>query len=987
MSTSPASPPAAGFLARLAGLAQSRPDEPAMAFVSRGEEDQVLSWSELAAQVGRLGRWLRERGVAPGDVVLVLTPSPREQALGFLAAMAAGGVPSILSFPSVKQSEGCFFTMLGSVARNSRARWIVGAPELTGPAGSHPALAGLDVQGIDLPDPAALTGVPLPLEPAPEMSTARPLFLQYSSGTTGARKGIAVTEEMMAFQASSYSQALGMGPDDRVVSWVPLYHDNGLVGCFLLPLYLGAFSAHLQPFEWVADPVSFFQAAARYRATLLWSPNFAFSFCARRIAPEELAGLDLGSLRAFLSGGELVREASRREFLERFGAAGLEERHLQVCYGMAENTFIATQTELGRPVRSDTVDRKTFLAESRAVPLFETAAEAPPEAGITFFSCGRPIPGHEVRIAGGLADRRVGEVEIRSGCLFTGYVPADAAAREAAREVLTPDGWYRSGDLGYLADGELFVTGREGDMIIHRGVNLHPEDLQEVAGAVPGCKDGRAAVFGVRDEVEGTEQIVALLEPEDGTDREALARRVRDEVAATFGIGLWDVRVCDPGTLVKSTSGKLSRSGNRRLYLEEMGGRPGRGPRQDAGHVPPRDPWETELVAIWREVLEVPSIGVTDDLFLELGASSLSALSAVGEIRQRLGRDVEPHQLLGKETIERQAVLLRQEPGEGSAALVPLRGGGPGHPLYLIHPAGGSPFSYLALTRGLGPGQPVYAFRDPHLSSDPGGGPSFASIEEMAAAYLAELEAFDSHGPYALGGWSMGGLVAFEMARRLAERGRPVSLLLMLDTFPPQSALSRAYYAAGQGLSRALLHTFGAGRAFELLRGGRRMSPGEKLFQMAYVDSGCADPRVMEATFPGLCDPAELRRLTPDEMWEHVYRRLQEEGLARVVPGRTARVIRREQRLLRLHHQISSRYRPVRQPVRITYFTVRGSRSPRAWRRYSAQPLDVHEFALAPTAGLADAHLSMMQEANVALYAVTLRSLLAGGAGGTGTTL
>jgi hypothetical protein len=203
----------------------------------------------------------------------------------------------------------------------------------------------------------------------------------------------------------------------------------------------------------------------------------------------------------------------------------------------------------------------------------------------------------------------------------------------------------------------------------------------------------------------------------------------------------------------------------------------------------------------------------------------------------------------------------------------------------------------------------------------------------------------------------------------------------MLDTFPPQSALRRAYYAAGQGLSRALLHRFGAGRAFELLRGGRRLSPVEKLFQMAYVDSGCGDPRVMEATFPGLCDPAELRRLArlpADELWEHVYRRLQEEGLARVVPGRTARVIRREQRLLRIHHEISSRYRPQRQPVRITFFTVRGSRAPRAWRRYSAQPLDVHELALTPMAGLPDAHLAMMQDANVALYAATLRSLLAG---------
>jgi pimeloyl-ACP methyl ester carboxylesterase len=344
--------------------------------------------------------------------------------------------------------------------------------------------------------------------------------------------------------------------------------------------------------------------------------------------------------------------------------------------------------------------------------------------------------------------------------------------------------------------------------------------------------------------------------------------------------------------------------------------------------------------------------------------------------RARLGREVEPHHLLGEETIERQAALLRDQAEPGSGALVALRSGGSNLPLYLVHPAGGSPFSYLALARRLGPGQPVYAFRDPHLSDDRS---RFASLEQMAEAYLAELEAFDPKGPYALGGWSMGGLVAFEMACRLAARGREVAMLLMLDTFEPEGLLRRAWYGAGQALARAVLHTFGVGRIFSLLHDGRRMSAAERLFHIAYTDYECSRPRVIAATFPGLCDEAALRRLPAAERWEHVYCRLREEKLVAAVPGRTAAGLRREQRMFRVHHEINSRYRPRSvYPGQITFFTIRGSRVAEGWQRYSARPLAVHEFDLKGTPELPDAHLAMMQDANVALYAETLRSLLGG---------
>lgn len=948
------------LLDRISHHARTRPGDLALAFVTRQAPDVEIPWGELEVSIRRLGRHFQERGISPGDVVLVLTASPREQALGFLGAMAAGGVPTILSFPSVKQSERRFLEMLGSVAENSRARWVLGSSELAGAIRPWIASGGGRMELIEYPDAEAVEGLRELARPE-----GHPLFLQFSSGTTGARKGIAVTPEMLARQASAYEAALEAGVTDRIANWLPLYHDNGLVGCFLFPLHVGAASIHLAPFEWVEDPVSIFEAVHRYRATLLWSPNFAFSFCARRIAPERLQGLRLDSLRAYLTGGELVREPSLREFLQHFAGTGIEERHLQVCYGMAENTFVSNQTKLGAIPRKDVIDRGAFFNANLAVPL---AGGAPPESGMTFYSCGPPLPNHQVRIGGATGDRQVGEIEILSECLFEGYVTSGGISREG---VFTGDGWYRSGDQGYIVDGELFCTGRLRDLIIHRGVNLHPVDLQEVIGRTPGVKEGRVVVFGVANEAEGTERIVALLEPEG--PGEGLERRVREEVSAAFGVHLQDVRICAPGTLLKSTSGKVSRQANRSLYLEALAGGAPAHPKGE--RVGARDPWEAELVEVWRKVLGVEAVGVTDDLFLDLGASSLTALSAVGEIRERLGREVEPHDLLDRATVERQAELLRARAAAGCGSLVALRSGGENVPLFLVHPAGGSPFSYLGLTRRLGPGQPVYAFRDPFLS---GGGGAFGSLEEMAAAYVRELVAFQPEGPYALGGWSLGGTIAFQMACRLAAEGREVSLLLMLDTFRPAGPLARSWFRAGRAVNRRVLHAFGVGRLFSLLHGGRPLPPIRRLLAIAYADYECHDPRVIETTFPGLCDPAELRRLAADERWEYVYRRLREEKLAREIPGVTAASLRRENRLFAVHHDLNDRYRPAgTYPGRITLFVKRGHANPFGWRRYTAQPLDVHELDVQGTAEIPDAHLAMMQDANVDLYAEKLRGLLA----------
>src|SRR5690606_26240317 len=252
--------------------------------------------------------------------------------------------------------------------------------------------------------------------PVPEASPR--LFVQFSSGTTGLRKGVVVDRAMLESQLAGYGAAIGLGRQDRIVSWLPLYHDMGLVACFLLPLAAGAASITISPFAWLAAPAEILTLIARYRGTLVWLPNFAYSLLVERVRDEDVRpGTSLRSVRAVINCSEPVRAEAHERFLRRFGALGLEPATLQACYAMAENVFAVTQTPLGSPVRVDTVRRDAFVASHRAVPV-STAAEgvggAPAESGtnhvLRFVSCGVACADTEVRIAEGRRHRDVGEI-------------------------------------------------------------------------------------------------------------------------------------------------------------------------------------------------------------------------------------------------------------------------------------------------------------------------------------------------------------------------------------------------------------------------------------------------------------------------------------------------------------------------------------------------------------------------------------------------
>lgn len=389
-------------------------------------------------------------------------------------------------------------------------------------------------------------------------------FLQHSSGTTGLQKGVALSHDAVLNQLASYSDAIALNAQDVIVSWLPLYHDMGLIAGFLLPLVQGIPLVLMSPFDWVQHPALLFRAIHEYRGTLCWLPNFAYNHCARRIRARDLEGVSVASMRMFVNCSEPVYAESHALFLERFASIGVTPQMLTVSYAMAENTFAVTQTPAGHIPRLDMVDRAALEEQLVAQPA-EPGAHA-----VTKVSCGRPIANTSVSVlddvGNPLPERHVGELAVQSDCMLSGYY---------RRDDLQPfrDGWYLTGDRGYLADGEVYVVGRSKDLIINAGKNIYPQDIEALVNTVPGVHAGRVVAFGVPDVREGTELIavVAEVDSQDEEERQSIARAIRQMVAQGSTITVSYVTLVDSKWLIKTSSGKIARAANRTKWLGEKG--------------------------------------------------------------------------------------------------------------------------------------------------------------------------------------------------------------------------------------------------------------------------------------------------------------------------------------------------------------------------------------------------------------------------------
>jgi acyl-CoA synthetase (AMP-forming)/AMP-acid ligase II len=479
----------------------------------------------------------------------------------FVGAILAGHIPTMIAPPSPRMEAAKYTDSFCRMLQHIRPSYVVA----DGAALARlDALALRDFPGSELIDAATVRGDGASFEPW-EGDAEEVALLQHSSGTTGLQKGVALSHRAVLRHNRAYAERMKLTRDDRVVSWLPLYHDMGFVACFLLPLLARVPFVELSPFDWVLRPVALFEQIQRRRATLCWMPNFAFQFMADSVRPAQMPpGLSLASVRAWVNCSEPVQHSAHRAFLERFAEYGAHEGQLTASYAMAENVFAVTQSKAGE-YRVLRINRRLFTDEHR-VELDES------ETALAFVSNGTPVEGTEVAVLDELerpmSENRVGELGIRGDYLFSGYFRREDLTREA----VTAEGWYKTGDLGFVREGHVYVTGRKKDLIIVQGRNFYPTDVEKVVARVEGVTAGRVVVFGLANERAGTEGLIVLAEGEEfeGDEARRLSLRIRNAVAQELDCTPQDVRVVPPRWLVKSTAGKLARADNRSKYLENF---------------------------------------------------------------------------------------------------------------------------------------------------------------------------------------------------------------------------------------------------------------------------------------------------------------------------------------------------------------------------------------------------------------------------------
>ncbi len=550
---------------RLKALHSRNSERVAVTLQFAGKDDLPLTYERLFRGSAAFARTLEREAIQPGEVVVLILQHSEELVYSFWGAILHGAIPSIMPFLTEKLSPERYRSDLASLISVTKPSAIVTYPEFEGDV--HGALKeGDSVRTVILTNqfesPSeihfdALRGF--------ERSSDDVVLLQHSSGTTGLQKGVALSHQAVFNQLNAYSESLSLDDKDVLVSWLPLYHDMGLIAGFLMPILSGIPLVLMSPFDWVRAPYRLMQSVSKYRGTLSWLPNFAYNFCAQKIRDRHMEGVDLSSWRAIINCSEPVRWESHRAFYEFFKKYGLKWEALQTSYAMAENVFGVTQSPLGdKPVVVE-IDREAFMTERVA----KSPLDGHP--AMKMMSSGQPLENTKIRVldenGNDVPDCVIGEVALQSDCMLTGYYNRPDLTEKAFR-----DGWYLTGDYGFTSDGELFVSGRKKDMIIVGGKNVYPQDLEALTYEVPGVHAGRSVAFGMFDELQGTEDVVIIAEvdSEDETEHQKIADALRAHVTKNSAIALRHVKVVGPKWIIKTSSGKTARTANKEKFLNEL---------------------------------------------------------------------------------------------------------------------------------------------------------------------------------------------------------------------------------------------------------------------------------------------------------------------------------------------------------------------------------------------------------------------------------
>ena len=538
--------------------ARTRPSQPLFYFVDLEEHLTVLTAGDLHHNASRLGANLRARGVRPGDKVVLSFDTGPEFLECFFACGLVGATPCLIELPSSKVSVQAWGERLRMKLELLGARAMLIDPDFADLA--HEALQEYQPGDGKAPPFVASVGELLGDAPAfepPVVDAEDVAFIQFTSGTTDAPKGVQISHRALFANCAAIGESGQWDSDDLMVCWLPLYHDMGLVASALSSFVHGLPTALLPPFGFLLKPARWLWAVQYFRATSSFAPNFAYQLCVKRIKDAEVEGLDLSSWKRAYNAAEFIHADTVRHFSERFQPCGFEPDAWRPSYGMAEMVVGVSSRARGDTLRMETLSRSALASRRRAEPVTETSGSE----ALTVLSVGRMLKGIESRIVDDegrpVGEREEGEILLRGTSLFSGYFKDPEATAEVLR-----DGWLYTGDLGYVADGELFICGRSKDLIIKAGENHHPYTMENAAARVTGVRTGCVAAVGVNNPQTGTEDIVLVCETTETKPEvlRQLCKHVEEMVYQGCGVRPNRVIPVAPHTVPKTTSGKLKRA-------------------------------------------------------------------------------------------------------------------------------------------------------------------------------------------------------------------------------------------------------------------------------------------------------------------------------------------------------------------------------------------------------------------------------------------
>ena len=559
--------------------ARKYPHKEAIIHWIAGEEPIKWTFSSLIKAAQEFSFLLKEKGIKQGEVcALIIRHNPNFYPL-YMAVSSIGAIPAVLAYPNPRLHPDKFRQGIEGMSQRSGLDWILTEKDI------EPIIRPLierkesTIKGIYFPLEWEMEDGKLKMEGEDFKNTFNsflkenneiqnqikgtdPFLLQHSSGTTGLQKPVLLSNHSILEHVENYAEAIQLKENDKIVSWLPLYHDMGLIAAFHLPLAFGITSVQIDPFEWVMIPSLIFEVIKKENCTVTWLPNFSYNMMADKIQDYDLEGITLENMRMFINCSEPVRDESHKKFYDRFKNYGLKINSLATCYAMAETTYAVTQTE---PLIEPTIlfVERQELSKGKIKVIDNTGLSKP------YVSSGKPIKGCEIKIVdenrNELSPDSIGEIAIKSVSMFDGY----RNYPEKTSEVLK-DGWYYSGDYGFKYQDEYYIIGRKKDIIIVAGNNIYPEDIEDAVSKVGGVIPGRVVAFGEEDMEIGSEQISIVAETnlQDNEEHKKLKMNII-KAGMEMDVTIRKIYLVPPRWLIKSSAGKPSRKANRERILNK----------------------------------------------------------------------------------------------------------------------------------------------------------------------------------------------------------------------------------------------------------------------------------------------------------------------------------------------------------------------------------------------------------------------------------